>query len=164
MSITLGAHSYHGQVTNSWDVSLHVGKYTSIASGLLLIANDHPMGMNVSTYPFFEQFHLDYTPCTQGGIISIGHDVWIGILVSIKEGVTIGDGAIVGACSVVARNIDPYEIVVGNPIREIRHRFPFQIIHALLKMKWWDWPDDVVRERVPEMKDVFKFVEKYGGR
>ena len=172
MSIHLGEHSYAGQITNSWDIEMHVGKYTSIASGLILWGNDHPMGENVSTYPFKEQFHLDYTPCTKGGKIEIGSDVWVGMMVSIREGVTIHDGAIIGAFAVITKDVAPYSIVVGNPQRYANPRFwnpeklglsdHIELIEKLLNIKWWDWPESVIRERVPEMKDVRTFVEKYG--
>ena len=80
---------------------------------------------------------------TKGDII-IGNDVWIGYRAAIMPGVTIGDGAIIGACSVVTRDVPPYSIVGGNPARIIRKRFDEQTIAQLQQLAWWDWPVDKI--------------------
>ena len=69
----------------------------------------------------------------------IGHDVWIGASAAILPGVTIGTGAIVGANSVVTRDVGPYEIVAGNPARLIRKRFSDEVIAGLLESEWWQY-------------------------
>ena len=74
------------------------------------------------------------------GDIVIGNDVWIGYEAVILSGVTIGDGAIVAARSVVTRDVPPYTIVGGVPARPIRRRFDQETIDALLELRWWDWP------------------------
>jgi len=66
--------------------------------------------------------------------------VWIGREATIMPGVTIGDGAVIGAHSVVTKEVEPYEVVAGNPARSIRKRFPDDDIARLLPAKWWDWP------------------------
>ena len=71
--------------------------------------------------------------------ITIGNDVWIGQHVTIMPGVHIGDGAIIGANSVVASDIPPYAVAVGNPCRVVRMRFDDEFIAYLLQLKWWDW-------------------------
>jgi len=68
----------------------------------------------------------------------IGNDVWIGQNATILAGVHIGDGAIIGANSVVGHNVEPYTITAGNPAKEIRKRFDDEMIGLLLKFKWWD--------------------------
>ena len=68
----------------------------------------------------------------------VGNDVWIGQNVTIMPGVHIGDGAIIGANSVVAKDVAPYHIVAGNPIKVIRKRFDDNTIEFLLNLKWWD--------------------------
>jgi virginiamycin A acetyltransferase len=70
----------------------------------------------------------------------IGNDVWIGQDATILPGVNIGDGVIIGTKSVVAKNIEPYSIVVGNPARVIRKRFDDELIALLQAFKWWDLP------------------------
>jgi acetyltransferase-like isoleucine patch superfamily enzyme len=74
------------------------------------------------------------------GDVTIGNDVWIGYRSLILSGVTIGDGAIVAAHAVVARDVPPYAIVVGNPARIVRYRFSPEIVERLLAVRWWDWP------------------------
>ncbi len=74
-----------------------------------------------------------------GGIV-IGNDVWIGYEAVILSGVTIGDGAIIGARAVVTKDVPPYTIVGGVPARPIRRRFPDEAVEALLALKWWNWP------------------------
>ena len=69
----------------------------------------------------------------------VGNDVWIGQHVTIMPGVHIGDGAIIGANSVVASDIPPYAVAVGNPCRVVRMRFDDEFIAYLLQLKWWDW-------------------------
>ena len=68
----------------------------------------------------------------------IGNDVWIGQNSVILPGVYIGDGAIIGANSVVGSDVEPYTIVVGNPAKVLRKRFDDDLIALLLRFKWWD--------------------------
>lgn len=82
----------------------------------------------------------------QRGDTVVGNDVWIGREATIMPGVTIGDGAVIGACSVVTKNIAPYEIVAGNPARLRRTRFSPDDIKRLLRARWWDWPIEKVTE------------------
>lgn len=74
----------------------------------------------------------------------IGNDGWIGENVTILPGIHIGDGAIIGANSVVSKNVKPYTVVAGNPIKEIRKRFTDEQIEVLEKIKWWDWNIDKI--------------------
>ena len=83
------------------------------------------------------------------GDINIGNAVWIGAFVTILSGVTIGDGAVIGACSVVASDVPPYAVVVGNPAKLIRYRFRPDQIEKLLKIKWWDWDNKKIEECMP---------------
>ena len=81
----------------------------------------------------------------------------------ILSGVTIGDGAVVGAAAVVSRDVRPYAITVGNPAREVRRRFPDTIVEALLRIRWWDWPDDFIADRIDELNrgSVEEFVVRH---
>ena len=78
----------------------------------------------------------------------VGNDVWIGQSVTIMPGVHIGDGAIIAANSVVTKDIPPYHIAGGNPIRIIRKRFDDDLIRYLLELKWWDWSAQKVFENL----------------
>ena len=75
------------------------------------------------------------------GPIRVGNACWIGDNVTILSGVAIGDGAVVGACSVVTRDVPPFSIAVGNPARVIKTRFSTEVIEALREIRWWDWSD-----------------------
>jgi carbonic anhydrase/acetyltransferase-like protein (isoleucine patch superfamily) len=93
----------------------------------------------------------------------VGSDVWIGRGATILSGITIGHGAVIGANSVVATDVRPFAVIVGNPGREVRRRFPDEEVDGLLRVSWWDWPIDVVLERVDELNasDVRGFLSRY---
>ena len=110
---------------------LIMGKFCSIACGAkFLFTSANHTQKSLSTYPFpifFDEWDLDVEDITSAwdrkGDIIIGNDVWIGYEAVIMSGVTIGDGAIIGARSVVTKDIPPYTIVGGVPARQIRRRF-----------------------------------------
>ena len=82
------------------------------------------------------------------GDIVVGSDTWVTNGVTVMSGVTIGDGAVVGTKAVVAKDVRPYAVVVGNPAREIRRRFSDEQVDALLRIRWWDWPTEKVKEHI----------------
>ena len=86
------------------------------------------------------------------GDIVIGNDVWIGYEAVILAGVTIGDGAVIGARAVVTKDIPPYTIVGGVPAKPIRKRFTQETIDLLLKIKWWNWPEERIRQHIAEIQ------------
>ena len=86
------------------------------------------------------------------GDIIIGNDVWIGYETVILAGVTIGDGAIIGARAVVTKDVPPYTIVGGVPAKPIRKRFPQETIDTLLKIKWWDWSKERIAQHISEIQ------------
>lgn len=125
---------------------LIIGKFCAIARGVKFIMNgaNHNLA-GFSTYPFAifgngweaAQNSLDQAPYK--GDTVIGHDVWIGYESTIMPGVTVGNGAIIAAKSVVVKDVPAYAIVGGNPARLIRLRFPPDVIAALLDIAWWHW-------------------------
>jgi len=160
----MGKHTY--SVTGD----LHhadIGAFCSIAGGLTVHEDDNHAWVYerklVSTFPFSELWNIDDYP-KSGAIkkrVTIGSDVWICQSVSILPGITVGDGAIIGAHSVVTKDVPSYAIVAGNPARITSYRFHPEQIEALLKIKWWEWPDDVIRERMEDFKDIKIFIDKY---
>lgn len=126
---------------------LVIGKFCSIACGAKFLFNsaNHTL-RSLSTYPFplfYEAWEHGMSPAEawdNKGDIVIGNDVWIGYEAVILAGVTVGDGAIVGARAVVTKDVPPYTIVGGVPARPIRKRFPEEKTARLLALKWWDWP------------------------
>jgi virginiamycin A acetyltransferase len=87
---------------------------------------------------------------TKGDIV-LGHDVWIGYEAMILPGVNVGTGAIVGARAVVAKDVPPYSVVVGNPARVAKRRFDEATVEKLLALAWWDWPIDRITRAIPSL-------------
>ena len=166
MAVVTGPHSYIG----SGDITANVvvGNYTSIARAVQMHPRlQHPCIANpllvstacLPTYP---------PPANDEGPITIGNDVWIGRNAVLLGKLTIGDGAIIGAYSVVAKDIPPYAVVVGNPAQIKRYRFEIspgvpdeETIAALLDLQWWNWPEEVIAERAADMHNVYALIAKY---
>lgn len=137
--VTIGDYSYvnAGTIIGSGEI----GKFCSIAYYCQIGMADHPTDF-ISTSPYtygknnlfkMESIYSDYaTPPV------IGNDVWVGSNAVIRQGITIGDGAIIGAGSVVVKDVPPYTIVGGAPAKVIRSRFGPEIVEALLSIKWWN--------------------------
>jgi acetyltransferase-like isoleucine patch superfamily enzyme len=164
--LTMGHRSYGNVTRRGVHNSVIIGKYCSIASGLIV---DGGFGHNtefISTYPFSVMFdkcgHLTGHPVWKGDVI-IGNDVWIGEDCLIMSGVTIGDGAVIGARSIVTKDIDPYSINVGSPSRRVKKRFTEEQISDLLKIKWWDWDEDKILENSHLLmgKEINHFIDKH---
>lgn len=162
----LGVHSYAGAVNQIFDPEVEVGNYSQIANGVTFIGGgEHPSSMDkqvVANFPFCEKLkRTDYPATGSRGLIKIGSDVWIGENATLLSGATIEDGVIVGACAVVRGHVPPYAVVIGNPARIVHNRFDNETIMKLLKIKWWDWPDELVQNRLLDMIDINKFIDKY---
>ena len=134
---------------------LIIGKFCQIGAGVEFVMNGANHQMNaVSTFPFYtlEGWNMNAPALTDlplKGDTVIGNDVWIGQNAVILPGVHIGDGAIIGANSVVGSDVEPYTIVVGNPAKELRKRFDDELIHLLLEYKWWDKAIDEIDTLIP---------------
>ena len=162
-------HGHFGlQVLSPEGGTLRVGRFCSIARGVTIILGGEHRKDWISTYAFpvlvpGAEGRTDYS-LTKGDV-TIGNDVWIGINSIIMSGVTLGDGMIVGAGSVVRRSFPPYSIVAGNPASLAGYRFPKEIIDELVKIRWWDWPIQEIQKAFPLLlsDQVGQFVEKYRG-
>ena len=161
--ITIGARSYivSGRLETFYNENEHIliGKYSSLAHRLTFM-----IGMNhdyrcITTYPqqIIEEasapapaFPLTpmEDPVSRHQII-IGNDVWVGANATIMGGIRIGNGAVIGAGAVVAKNIPPYAIAVGNPARIIKYRFDKDTVTRLQRIKWWNWPQSDIEEYLP---------------
>ena len=148
---------YHYPVNHD---KLLMGKFCSIACGAKFIftSANHSL-KSLSTYPFpifFEEWGLNKADVADAwdnkGDIIIGNDVWVGYEAVILSGVTIGDGAIIGTRAVVTKDIPPYTIVGGVPAKPIRKRFTDATIARLLELKWWDWPDERIKENIEKIQ------------
>lgn len=135
---------------------LIIGKFCSIACGAKFLFNsaNHTLS-SLSTYPFplfFEEWGLEKRNVAASwdnkGDIVIGNDVWIGYEAVIMAGVTIGDGAIIGARAVVTKDVPPYTVAGGIPTKPIKKRYPEETIAALSELKWWDWPEERIAQNL----------------
>ncbi len=166
----IGVYTYGVPKVLHWGESsnLHIGKFCSIADEVTIFLGGNHRTDWITTYPFNvlnnefpEAKDISGHPATKGNVI-IGNDVWIGYKATIMSGVTIGDGAVIGACSVVTKDVKPYEIVAGNPAKVIRKRFSDEIIIQLLKIAWWNWPIEKIKAEIEFLcnNNIEKFIER----
>ena len=149
---------FESHVTHLYEwnaVRLVIGKFCQIAAGVEFVMNGANHQMNaVSTFPFFTLEGWNASAPQKSnmplkGDTVIGNDVWIGQNATIMPGVHIGDGAIIGANSLVSKDVEPYTIVAGNPIRIIRKRFDDELIEILERFKWWDKSIEEINSLIP---------------
>lgn len=114
---------------------------------------------HITTHPFplLPKFGLTdkskiYKQFTDKKIV-IGNDVWIASNACILRGVTIADGAVIGAGAVVNRNVGPYEVWAGVPAKKIGQRFPDSVVERLLNLAWWEFPENVLRQNIDLFND-----------
>ena len=143
--------------------TLKVGAFCSFGQDVhVFLGGNHRVDW-VTTYPFANKWGCDdREDCTMTkGDVVIGNDVWVGTRAVIMSGVTIGDGVVVGAHSVVAKDLEPYGIYVGNSARLVRKRFDDAAIEKLMEIKWWDWEDNKIKELLPLMlsTDIDGFIK-----
>lgn len=165
--VELGRYSYIGY--DCFMVNVSIGKFCSIANRCCIGGAAHPldrvssspvfhvgkniMGKNFATFPIIQ------TPQTV-----IENDVWLGMGVYVKAGVTIHNGAVIGTGSVVTHDVPPYEIWAGNPARFIRKRFNDEIIKGLLDSEWWNYSDEDLKTRAVDFDDPSKFLINRGAK
>lgn len=153
-----GAERFEEHVTHHYDFlgdRLIIGKFCAIARGIEFVMNGANHRMNsVTTYPFNIMGHgwQGAVPALADlpfkGDTVVGNDVWIGQNVTVMPGVHIGDGAIIGANSVVTRDIPPYCIAAGNPCRVRKKRFDEDLTSYLLELRWWDWDAEKITKNL----------------
>lgn len=144
-----------------------IGAFCSIAPGTVIVPNDHRMDW-VTTSPILavkdfgftdRDLNMEYCPSEKREVI-IGNDVWIGANCIIFEGVKIGDGAVIAAGNIIRHDVPPYAVVVSVD-KIIKYRFSKDVIDKLLKIQWWNWPDDKIKENLNLLYNPEKFVEKF---
>lgn len=140
-----------------------IGRFTSIAYNCRIGLGGHPTDW-VSSHAFAYKQSYGFTngnvstPVDESIDTIIGNDVWIGANCTILAGVTIGDGAIVGAHSLVREDVAPYSIVVGSPAKHLRYRFDEKVIAQLQEMQWWNWDDAKIKQHIHLFDDPEKLL------
>jgi Acetyltransferase (isoleucine patch superfamily) len=154
---------------------LVIGKFCQIAAGVEFVMNGANHQMNaVSTLPVLHARRLGHEGAAPEdmplkGDTVIGNDVWIGQNATILPGVHIGDGAIIGASSVVGSDVEPYTIVAGNPAQFIRNRFDDELTNLMLEWRWWDKPIEEINSLIPiltssDLPEVKKKIKEMLGK
>lgn len=138
--------------------NIEIGNYTSIARNVVLQGINHPMQYPSTSRPLYKELIKKELPKESKGPIIVGNDVWIATKAIILSGVTIGDGAVVGAGAIVTKNVEPFSVVAGNPAKHIKWRFSKNVREQLQQLKWWEWDYiDIIKKK----KYFFTELEKY---
>lgn len=137
--------------------AVHIGRFSTLARNVVIGGVNHPIDWLSTSFAFVKshQFskateleNFQRLPRSDHRKTTIGNDVWLGANAMILKGITVGDGAVVGAGAVVTKDVPPYAIVAGNPASIIRMRFKAETIAELLALQWWNLPLDVL-DRLP---------------
>lgn len=161
--LIVGEYTY-GEITRRGEANnITIGKFCSIAQNVVIDGGFNHETKYASTFPFKTRFDLPIeSNVICKGDVKIGNDVWICENVLIMSGVTIYHGAVIGANSIVTKDVAPYTIVAGSPAKEIKKRFEVCQVIELLKIKWWDWEIEKIKENAHLLNgDLREFLTKH---
>ena len=169
---SMGAHSY----SRSPFRTIRIGRFCSIATLVGVMPPNHPTsrlstsGFDYANYPIYRDYlasrgaSMPRTPLENAAKPPpvVGNDVWIGMGALLARGVTIGHGAVVGARSIVTRDVAPYAIVAGSPARVVRYRFDEAMIQRLLTSAWWTYDPAAFADL--DTTDPHRFLDQFEER
>lgn len=170
-NVSIGAFSYGRISLADYEEGEHltIGKYCSIAGGVIFMLGGEHRGDWCTTYPFnmfMNEFsYIEGHPKIKGDIV-VGNDVWIGSHAKIMSGVHIGDGSIIGANALVNKDVEPYTVVGGVPAKVIKKRFDDTTIDTLKKIQWWNWDKEYIYDAIPllqsnAIEELIEYYNKY---
>ena len=165
--VTVGEYSYFAGYNQVFYA--YIGKFCSVASFARINTTNHPTYDRIAQHHFtyrskrfgFGEDDDEFFAMRKGKTVTIGNDVWVGHNAVIMSGVTIGNGAVIGAGAVVTKDVEPYSIVAGVPAKKIKMRFSDELIAKIEQSRWWDWGHQIIKERIPDFRDMEAFVRKY---
>lgn len=163
--VVIGAHSTIQD--QSFFAQCEIGKYCACAKGVRFLHTQHRISAFaqlavLGAPPFRPKYVPASADITRPGpaillpVAHVGNDVWLGEFCTVKCGVTIGDGAVIGARAVVTHDIPPYAIAVGVPAKVVGYRFPADTIARLERSAWWEWPEEKI---AAEYENLCKMVK-----
>jgi len=166
-NIEIGKHSYGCfKLDYSVEPGTTIGSFCSVAPGVRIGSMNHPYHF-VTTHPFLYDKSYGFVSENKDDVIREGSksvtledDVWVGLNAIVLPGVTIGKGAIVGAGSVVTKDVPPYSIVGGVPAKVIKKRFSSEIIKELLEIDWTSWEEDKIKSKLDSFYNIDEFINK----
>lgn len=135
-SITIGYASTLGY-NGTYHGNIRVGNYCQLGPNVSIITSNHPM-FHLSTYINDSLFDGELKQLKENKKVQIGNDVWVGQQVVILGGITIGNGAIIAAGSIVTKDVAPFSIVAGNPAKHIKFRFATALQEEIVALDWWN--------------------------
>lgn len=149
-------------------INTKIGKFCCISDNVIIGGAEHPMHFVSMSSVFLNHRdssikklgRLQYLPVVE---TLIGHDVWIGNRAILKSGISVGIGAVIGAGSVVTKDVPNYAVVAGNPAKVLKYRFEPTLINALIESQWWDFDDkklEVLSEKFDRPIDFLKEINK----
>lgn len=153
--VTVGRHTY-GHDADTFPMftagaRVEIGAFCSIGPEVRVLGGGEHVTTRASSFPLnarlFDPKMRTGPDALDKGPTRVGSDVWIGLGATILAGVVIGDGAVIGARSLVSRPVPAFAVVAGNPARLLRYRFEPEIRARLLALRWWDWSDQEIRDR-----------------
>lgn len=171
LGVPVGRYTYgYAQIKpGHWRSIRSVGSFCSLASDISVPGTHHPTDW-VTTNPIIYRPDRGIIrhPVTmpdefqrKNQRVEIRNDVWIGERAVILRPCVLGHGCVVAAGALVTKDVPPYAVVAGVPARIIRYRIPEELIEAMLKISWWDWSADQIRENAGDFYDPVSFVSKY---
>ena len=167
-NIKIGVKSYGCyKINGSIEPGTIIGSYCSFAPGVVIGGMNHPLHL-VSTHPILYNKKYDIINENKESYIKQGtkkviveDDVWLGRNVIVNAGVTIGKGAVVASGAVVTKNVEPYTIVGGVPAKIIGKRFNDKQIEELIRINWFGWDDQCMKENIEYFYDIDSFIERF---
>lgn len=145
---------------NTTVIHAELGRFCSVSWNCTIGATSHRYDhLSTHAFPYVKEFGFAASSKRINEKTIVGNDVWIGAGAIIMPGISIGDGAVIGAGSVVTKNVLPFEIVVGVPAKKINTRFKPEIIEQILANPWWNWEQDKIKNEISIFQKKFEGFE-----